>query len=374
MCLYPKLIINRKYIPNKKNNYNAPQIKDSRTLYVPIGCGKCMECKKQKGRAWSVRLQEEIKTNRHGEFITLTFSNEQLKYLIEGKDQNGNIIRNKQGKPIKNILQRVEGYPLDNLCAKIAVRRFLERWRKKYKYSLKHWMVTELGHNGTENVHLHGIVFKKEYKHNLEGIKQQYLQEQKQDIEKIWGYGYVYIGDYVNEKTVNYCVKYSTKVDAKNPNYNAIILTSAGIGENYTKEYNARQNQFNEKETNENYITRQGKKMNLPIYWRNKIYTEEQREKLWIKKLDEKVRWVDGTKIDTSKGLEEYYRTLKHAQKKNKRLGYGDDKKDWNKIEYDNQLRQIKIEKRLKNEDLENTIVETTFGIIKYKTRTTQTE
>ena len=38
MCLYPKLIKNRKYIANKKNGGNIPPVYDLRVLTVPIGC------------------------------------------------------------------------------------------------------------------------------------------------------------------------------------------------------------------------------------------------------------------------------------------------------------------------------------------------
>ena len=62
MCLYPKLIKNRKYIANKKNGGNIPPVSDLRVIMVPVGCGKCIECKKKKSREWSIRLQEEINT------------------------------------------------------------------------------------------------------------------------------------------------------------------------------------------------------------------------------------------------------------------------------------------------------------------------
>ena len=50
MCLYPKMILNKKYRPNKKNGGNTPFFNDIRTLYVPIACGVCYECLKKKGR------------------------------------------------------------------------------------------------------------------------------------------------------------------------------------------------------------------------------------------------------------------------------------------------------------------------------------
>ena len=61
MCLYPRLIMNKKYTANKKNGGVIPRLTDSRAAQVPVGCGKCMECKKQKAREWKVRLSEECK-------------------------------------------------------------------------------------------------------------------------------------------------------------------------------------------------------------------------------------------------------------------------------------------------------------------------
>ena len=50
MCLYPKLIKNRRYVPNKKNGGIPPQCPDERLRYITAACGKCMECRQQKQR------------------------------------------------------------------------------------------------------------------------------------------------------------------------------------------------------------------------------------------------------------------------------------------------------------------------------------
>lgn len=317
MCLYPKLIENKKYKPNKKNGGNVPTVTDARTLLIPVGCQKCIECKKQKANGWRVRLEEEIRTKQACEYVTLTFSNESIKELTNA---------------IWNEDMSIQGYALDNAIAKLGVRRFLERWRKKHKKSVKHWLVTELGHEGTENIHLHGLIW----------------TDQKADITNIWKYGWVYTGDYVNELTVNYITKYVLKMDADHTEYNAKILTSAGIGSNYTKRLDAKINKYKEEGTKETYTTRQGMNMNLPVYWRNKIYTEEEREKLWIEKLDKEERWVLGNKISIKEGIEGYQRALERAQRKNKKLGYGDGKKDWEKEEYEHKQRWLMHQKRLK--------------------------
>ena len=126
MCLYPKLILNRKYLPNKKNGGKPPRIQDNRTKYVPVGCGKCMECRKQRARNWRVRLMEEIRHDNRGQFATMTFSDESLIALEHEIKQE----------------QNIDGYELENEIATLAVRRFLERWRKQYGKSLKHWLVS----------------------------------------------------------------------------------------------------------------------------------------------------------------------------------------------------------------------------------------
>lgn len=334
MCLYPKIIQNRKYVANKKNKGIIPKVKDKRVLYVPVGCGRCMECRKQKARQWQVRLQEDIKVNTNGKFVTLTFTEESLIKL-------------------SNEIEILTGYERENEIATLAVRRFLGRWRKKYKKSIRHWLVTELGQTSTERIHIHGIVW----------------TDNKKDISKIWKYGFITIGkekwnkgklihageNYVNEKTINYIVKYVNKIDEKHKEYESKILTSPGIGKNYINTYNSKLNKFKPIKTDETYKTRTGLKLNLPIYYRNKLYTEEEREKLWLEKLDKEERWVNGIKIDISKGEEGYYKTLEIAREKNKRLGYGDNTINWERKKYENQRRNInklnKINKKNNNND-----------------------
>lgn len=314
MCLYPRLIRNRKYTVNKKNGGDVPTTDDPRVLVVPIGCGECMECRKKRGREWSVRLQEEIRHNKNGVFVTLTFSNESIKKLHD--------------EVIKE--DKCEGYDLDNAIAKKAVRRWLERWRKRNKISVKHWLITELGHEGTENIHLHGIVFGK-----------------AEEITETWKYGHVFNGTYVNERTINYVIKYATKVDEKNKGFKGKILTSPGIGKDYLNRADAQKNKYNKNDTKETYVTRQGTKMGLPTYYRNHIYKDEEKEKLWIKKLDENTRWVDGAKIDISKDEKEYYQRLEIAQAKSERLGYGKGELTWEQKKYENERRNYLIQQRI---------------------------
>jgi hypothetical protein len=319
MCLYPKLIHNPKYKPNKKNGGRVPPITDPRVIYVPIGCGNCIECRKQKARNWQIRLLEDIKTNKTGKFITLTFSDESIAQLTQD--------------------ETVKGYTLDNQIATKAVRLFLERWRKTHGTSLRHWLVTELGHNGTNNIHLHGIVWPTEY-------------NQIHEIQKHWQYGYVHLGkpiyikdkiidyeNWVNETTIAYIIKYVTKAEEKYKTYKSIILTSPGIGKNYTNNSDSNKNKFKPINTNETYNTTTGHKIALPIYYRNKIYTDEEREILWLQKLDTEKRYILGIEINAN-DVEHYLEVLKHAKEKNQKLGYGTDKVNWDQKKYEQQIRE----------------------------------
>ena len=313
MCLYPKLAMNRKYTSTKKNGGNIPEVKDKRVLSVPIGCGKCYECRKQKANNWRVRMLEDLRVNQNAKFVTLTFSESAL------------------GK-IDNEIKGISGYDRDNEICRIAVRRFTERWRKKYKKTIRHWLTTELGQTSTERIHLHGLLW---------------TDETKDTISKHWQYGYVWIGDYVTERTINYIIKYVSKVDKKHKEYTSKIFTSKGIGGNYMQRKDILRNQYKPGETIETYKTRTGHELALPIYYRNKIYSEEEREKLWLEKLDKEERWVMGVKVDISEEEEEYYKLLEVKRQKNKRLGYGDDSENWELKRYENQRRNLIKKERI---------------------------
>lgn len=336
MCLYPRLMYNPKYKANKKNGGEIPPIKDQRTTYVPVGCGVCIECKRQNARQWQLRLAEDIKEHTNGKFITLTFSDEGIKKIWDDDIKYEECLKRKKTKPKKQRkpIAELRGYDLDNGIATRAVRFFLERWRKEHKKSLRHWLVTEIGGNYTERIHIHGIVWCDDLK----------------TVERIWQYGIVHKGkelqngqieNYVNERTATYIVKYLTKVDEKHKAYKSIVLTSPGIGRNYINNPNSRLNEYNGKQTSETYRTTTGHKIALPIYWRNKIYTEEQREQLWIQKLDKQERWVCGEKIDVSQTEKHYNNLVRYHRQRTIQLGYHEPEFIWKQQAYEETRRNM---------------------------------
>lgn len=306
MCLFPKLIKNPRYKPTKKNGGHVPPCEDQRMLYVPIGCGVCIECMKKKKREWQIRLNEEIKYSKNISFVTLTFSDESLHKLC------------KKYKTEEN-----------NAIATKAVRLMLERYRKQNKKSFKHWLITEMGHENTERIHLHGLIW------NLT----------KEEIKNYWKYGNIWIGEYVNERTINYITKYVTKLDKDHKNYKPIILCSKGIGRIYIENPYSKKHTYQEKNTNENYRLPNGAKTQLPIYYRNYIYNENERQKLWIEKLDKNERYIMGVKYkyNTEEDIKIFNEILENAQNINKKLGYGDNSKEWQKQKYNVTAKKLKL-------------------------------
>lgn len=294
MCLYTEYMINKKYLPNKKNGGKPPVCKDMRTYYVPVKCGKCLECKQQKQREWVVRLSEEIRNNNDCLFVTLTFDEKNLK-SFQCSDENE--------------------------TATLAVRLFLERIRKKTGKSVKHWLITELGEeNG--RIHLHGLIWT-----NADLIKEK------------WQYGNVFIGTFVNERTIFYITKYMLKEQKIKPNFEGKILCSSGIGKSYLNRADAKRNTFKEENTDETYRLRNGQKINLPTYYKNKLYNEEQKDKLWIAKQEKGYRYIMGERVSTENETT-YMNLLRFYQEKGKRI-HGDNPEKWDKEKHLKRLKKL---------------------------------
>lgn len=301
MCLFPRFIKNKRYQSYKIKKGDVP-IDDYRKEYVAIGCGNCYECRKQKAQQWRVRLLEEMKVQKHAYFITLTFSNESLKELTK-----------------KYKTTECNG------IAVAAVRLFLERWRKKFGKSVKHWLITELGHENTERIHLHGILFPT-------------FPINNEIIQNLWKYGKSDIGEYCNERTINYIVKYVTKIDFDHKTFKAQIICSAGLGESFIHTIGAKLTyKYKPKQSAEYYTLNNGNKVALPIYYRNKLYNKEERDKMWTDRLDKGTIYVNGIPIKAvykEENKREYLNLLKEMQEWNNNLGYGNTSEEWKEEPY----------------------------------------
>lgn len=310
MCYFTKKILNRRFLPNKKNHGRPPVCPDERFREVEIECGYCFECRKKKRNEWRIRNYEQLKDTPTAVFFTGTVSPERYEY-----------IKNK--------------YNLDNDNAIITKihRLFLERIRKEYGKSIKHWSVTEKGHTNTRRIHLHGLY----YSDCL--TKWQLIKL----LRNNWIDGYCYNGKYVNTRTINYVSKYMTKRDEDNKEYTAKVLCSPGLGAGYAERMKSRY-KWNKEKTKEDYVINDGRHVALPKYYKYKFFTEDERQLLWMYREDSGIKYVGNFKITIQNDDDkEYYETLRKQHNKDGIATHND---NWNEIQKKKDIN--KIEKGMK--------------------------
>lgn len=336
MCLYPKTIRNKKYQPNKKNGGIVPYPPytgkdeigldkyDMRVTYVQVPCGQCIECRKTKAREWQVRLGEEYKNYQYNYFVTLTFSPEGLREIL-----------------FKHKIEEC------NAAAAYALRHSLERWRKDNKKSLRHWFITELGHEGTERIHMHGLIMSdialqfKEIERKGDGMMAEW---------KYWKYGIVFVGDYVNQRSVNYVVKYMEKIDTDHKGFIGQVLCSPGIG----KAYLERLALLQEKEYKDYYRLQNGIKVKKPTYYKKKELTDEEREQKWREFMDsEKETMLGITYSYKSSSQEDLQKIQNKYREVNRELGYGSDDKEWRTKKFNLTRRMLEDQETKKWKELQ---------------------
>jgi len=245
-CLHPVCIPKKEYPWKDKTIVNSvDQIHYTRL----VPCGHCIECLRTKSKNWRIRLFEEYKHVSDAKFVTLTFAPDEYEKLksdvLFGPDVVNKRLYDKTGsEPVYlgtvphlrvksrkfSLKQEYEYKPLigkylDKQIARLAVRRFLERYRKKYGVSLRHWLITDYGHRGTERLHLHGIVF--DARCTTQRSHRTLIKFE--EFRNLWTYGHVWLG-WCTDRSINYITNYITKIqDAK-------VFVSPGLGKSYLTE------------------------------------------------------------------------------------------------------------------------------------------
>lgn len=68
MCLYTKRILNKRYLPTRKNWWTPPICTDERLRYIDIECGKCYECKRKKQENGELEMLSNSKKHQQQHF------------------------------------------------------------------------------------------------------------------------------------------------------------------------------------------------------------------------------------------------------------------------------------------------------------------
>ena len=94
------------------------------------------------------------------------------------------------------------------------------------------------------------------------------------------------------------------------------IFTSKGIGKDYINKNSLKRHRYQDRFTEETYRTNSGIKVALPTYYKQKIWTVQEREALRIIKEKEQVKYYNKTpiKVETTKQYEEYVHAVIYWQ------------------------------------------------------------
>lgn len=207
-----------------------------------VPCGKCPECKRRRVSAWSFRLMQEEKRSLCASFVTLTYDTDYVPITQSG---------------FMSLDRR-------------DVQLFLKRLRKcvslhSPNVRLKYYLAGEYG-GKTSRPHYHIILF------NCANLY---------DIERSWMRGSVHYGT-VSGASVGYTLKYLDKPkripmhrnDDRLPEFG---LMSKGLGTGYLTEKMLAWHHADLE--NRCYLNLEnGTKCSMPRYYKDKIYTEEQRK------------------------------------------------------------------------------------------------
>lgn len=271
MCVNLVPTVNPKY--RKAIKLGRPLSEYPDDFYLLVPCGKCIDCRRKRGKEWRTRLQHELMYGnfRTVYFVTLTFSPQWYeKFEIELPTRVGISKRKANNDGISR-----------------AIRLFLERYRKKFGRSLRHFFVTERG-DKKGRIHLHGLIFDPRLALDIERSKYKGRTIDKpydllafnQRFSEIWSYGYTYV-EPISCKTVNYVTKYIVKYYDYDKEFIPKVFVSPGFGAcfcrnrqmvDWTKKISGKDGRFC-------YVA--SVRRALPRYYFEKIYNEAERR--WIK-------------------------------------------------------------------------------------------
>lgn len=230
---------------------------------IPVNCGKCLNCKKNRVNQWSFRLMKELDVSQTSYFVTLTYDTINIPIT-----ENGFMTLKKTD--VQDFFKRL---------------RYYEKERKQqFKYdqglSIKYYAVGEYG-TQRKRPHYHIVLFnvmdvKSIYKAWAECIN---INTEDQD----WiPFGSIHI-DEVNNNTIDYTLKYISKGGTGHKfkafdGNKEFSLMSKDLGRQLLE--NKEIKKYYQDNLDINYvINTKGFKVPMPKYYRNKILSKSQKDK-----------------------------------------------------------------------------------------------
>lgn len=213
-------------------------------------CGQCIPCRLNYARQWSIRIMDEAKMSKKSCFLTLTYDEDHL--------------------------------PADRSICKREVQLFLKRLRKSvYPMKVRYFASGEYGeHYARPHYHLalfgidvdSPVFLNRSYNHKRKVFYAQMAE---------WPNGFVAVG-HLTIDSANYIAGYMVKKikgkDAKahykelgiEPEF-ALMSRRPGIGQMFLSKYGDHIHDTD-------FVVVKGKKAPLPRYYRNKLFTDQERQ------------------------------------------------------------------------------------------------
>lgn len=229
-------------------------------------CGQCIGCRLEKARQWAMRCMHEAQLHEECSFITLTYNNESLPYY------------------------EVNGKLVPTLC-KEDFQRFMKRLRKKITpREVRYYACGEYG-DRLGRPHYHAILFGYDFEDKnvlhqgaVRSFKKTFQKSivdntlyTSETLEKVWGFGFVTIGE-VTFESAGYVARYCTKkitgkraiahYKGKEPEF-ALMSRMPGIGKEWFEKY---QTDVYPKD----FVTLRGIKMQPPRYYDDLLEKQSQ--------------------------------------------------------------------------------------------------
>lgn len=235
------------------------EVKGNR-YYVP--CGKCNFCLQNKRNEWAYRLSYHLKRAETADFITLTYDGEHIPLMYDDRTRAEYMILEKEElKQFFKSLKQNQDRQLERIGrTRTEVRELKKKWKIKY------YAVGEYG-TRYQRPHYHAVIY------NLHRITLRKLAR-----KEIWPKGEIHRGD-VNDMSIQYTAKYiidgQREEWSQDPRPKPFMICSKGLG----KEYIAKRGKWHTT-AGRLYVMNNGHKVRMPRYYKDKIFTEEERKTL----------------------------------------------------------------------------------------------
>lgn len=204
--------------------------------FIPLPCGRCLDCKLKYSRMWADRCILEAQYHKENIFITLTYDNEHLPEPLPGSDIHS-LKKEHLQKFFKDLRAKLwYDYTINHEKAKLYYNpKKGSKWRKCFKeddpegykdyvdniphvryYACGEYSPVHYNSDGSvsgQRPHFHAIIFgysPSDLKLFKKDIKNHWLYYTSEEVSKLWTYGF-HIITQVTWETCCYTARYILK-------------------------------------------------------------------------------------------------------------------------------------------------------------------